>query len=132
MIALVFGVIAASINAGLMLYVGSSTSTKTGTAPNCRIGFTVVGKPAATPITSSPGLMARSPNRGEVSAEKASKLADEPELVVSTQRRPRYLARRFSKASLKRPVVSQPSSTASVIVCSSLAPMTFPDGGTTL
>ncbi|MNP58794.1 hypothetical protein D3C76_1537410 [compost metagenome] len=92
----------------------------------------MVGKPAATPITSSPGLIARSPRRGEVSAENASKLADEPELVVSTQRRPRYLAKRFSNASLKRPVVSQPSSTASVIACSSPAPITLPEGGTLL
>jgi hypothetical protein len=31
---------------------------------------------------------------------------------------------------LKRPVVSQPSSEASTMYCSSLAPMTLPDTGT--
>ena len=39
-----------------MLYVGMSTSTKTGTAPFWMIGLTVVGKPAATVMTSSPGF----------------------------------------------------------------------------
>ena len=32
-----------------------STSTKTGTRPFCKMGLTVVGKPAATVMTSSPG-----------------------------------------------------------------------------
>ncbi|MNT93205.1 hypothetical protein D3C72_2346180 [compost metagenome] len=58
------------------------TSTNTGTAPHCRIGFTVVGKPAATPITSSPGLIARSPSLGDVRVENATRLAEEPEFTV--------------------------------------------------
>ena len=49
----------------------------------------MVGKPAATVMTSSPGLSARSPSLGEVSAVKASRLADEPELAVSTCCTPR-------------------------------------------
>ena len=44
--------------------------------------MTVVGKPAATPITSSPGRTARSPRRGEVSAENAIRFADDPELIA--------------------------------------------------
>ena len=113
-----------------MLCVARSMSTNTGTAPNCRMGLTVVGKPAATPITSSPGLMARSPRRGEVRAEKATRLADEPEFTVIRYFTPRYRARRSSKAVLKRPVVSQASSEASTISCSSFAPSTLPDTGT--
>ncbi len=45
------------------------------------IGLTVVGKPGATVITSSPGLTRRFPSFGEVSAESATRLADEPELT---------------------------------------------------
>ncbi len=65
-IALVFGETAASILADSILWVGTSTSTNTGIAPNCIIGLTVVGKPAATVITSSPGLIALSPSLGDV------------------------------------------------------------------
>ena len=39
-------------------------------------------------------------------------------------------ARRFSNSSLKRPVVSQPSSDASTMIFSSSAPITLPEGGT--
>ena len=78
--ALVLGVIADSIKSALILCVAMSTSTKTGIAPNWIMGFTVVGKPAATPITSSPFFMALSPNLGDVSVLKAIKLAEEPEL----------------------------------------------------
>ena len=42
------------------------------------MGLTVVGKPAATVITSSPGRTRRSFSCGEVSALKATRLADEP------------------------------------------------------
>ena len=115
MMALVLGVMAASILLASMLCVARSTSTNTGTAPNCRIGLTVVGKPAATPITSSPGLMARSPSLGLVSVEKATRLADEPELTVIRYFTPRNCARRCSNMVLKRPVVNQPSSEASTI-----------------
>src|SRR6201996_3138423 len=132
MTALVLGEIAASIFEASMLCVARSTSTNTGTAPNCRIGLTVVGKPAATPMTSSPGLIARSPRRGEVSVENATRLADEPELTVIRCLTPRNFARRSSNIALKRPVVSQPSRLASTISCSSLAPITLPDTGTAL
>ncbi len=59
-----------------------------GTSPFCTIGLTVVGKPAATVITSSPGCSRRSPSFGEVSAETASRFADEPELHSSACRTP--------------------------------------------
>ena len=61
-----------------MLYCGIVTSTKTGTAPYCTMGVTVVGKAAATVITSSPRLICRSPSSGAVSVEKATKFAEEP------------------------------------------------------
>lgn len=130
MMALVLGVMAASILLASMLCVARSTSTNTGTAPNCTIGFTVVGKPAATPMTSSPCLIARSPSFGLVSAENATRLADEPEFTVIRYFTPRNCARRCSNIALKRPVVSQPSSEASTIIFSSPAPMTLPDTGT--
>ena len=66
----------------------SSTSTKTGTSPLRTIGLTVVGKPAATVITSSPGCRRRSPSFFEVRAETASRFADEPELHRSACRTP--------------------------------------------
>ncbi len=59
-----------------------STSTKTGVMPQVIEGLTVVGKPAAAVITSSPGVRRRSPSIGEVRAEKATRLAEEPELTV--------------------------------------------------
>ena len=78
-----------------MLYVGSVTSTNTGTSPFWTIGLTVVGKPAATVITSSPGRSRRSPRRGEVSAVSARRFADEPELTsrrVAQPEEPREVA----------------------------------------
>ena len=60
-----------------MLWVSISTSTKTGIAPNWIIGFTVVGKPAATPIISSPFFIDLSPSFGDVRVLKANKLAEE-------------------------------------------------------
>ena len=65
------------------MWVLISTSTKTGIAPYCIIGFTVVGKPAATVITSSPFFIALSLSFGDVSAVKASKFAEDPEFVVN-------------------------------------------------
>ena len=59
-----------------------STSTNTGTMPCVIEGLTVVGNPVAAVITSLPGWTWRSRSKGEVSAEKATRLADEPELTV--------------------------------------------------
>ena len=130
--AFVLGLIAASILLTSTLCVVSSMSTNTGTAPNCSTGFTVVGNPAATPITSSPGLMARSPSLDEVSVLNANRFAEEPEFVVIKNLTPKYFANRFSNASLNRPVVSHPSNDASTIFFSSVASSTLPDGGTTV
>jgi len=46
-------------------------------------GVTVVGNPAATVITSSPGFNLLLPSLGEVKTAIANKLAEEPELTVS-------------------------------------------------
>ena len=67
-----------------------------------------------------------------MSAENASRFADEPEFVVRTCFTPRNAASRRSNASLKRPVVSQPSSDASTMLCSSAPPITLPEGGITV
>jgi hypothetical protein len=75
----------------------------------------VVGKPAATPITSSPCLIARSPNLGEVKVLNATKLADEPELTVIKYLTPINFASRDSNSSLNLPVVNHPSKEASTI-----------------
>ncbi len=49
-----------------ILYCGIVTSTNTGTAPYWIAGVTVVGKPAATVIISSPRFTRRSPRSGDV------------------------------------------------------------------
>src|SRR6266446_10579876 len=97
-----------------------------------KAGFTVVGNPAATVITSLPGLRALSPSLGEVRDANARRLAEAPEFEVSANRTPRNLANLFSKASLNLPVVSQKSRAESTRLCISSAPNTLPDGGTTV
>ena len=79
--AFVFSDLAASNMVTSMLYCGMVTSTNTGTAPYWIIGATVVGKPQATVITSSPRFTRRSPSNGEVSAINAIRFAEEPELT---------------------------------------------------
>ena len=64
-----------------MLYVPNSTSTNTGTQPFWTIGLTVVGKPAATVITSSPGHTRRSPSDSSISTVNATRFALEPEFT---------------------------------------------------
>jgi hypothetical protein len=63
------------------------------------IGFTVVGKPAATVITSSPGTSLREPRMREVSPETAGRFADEPELHRSAWRAPVTAAKSRSNCS---------------------------------
>ena len=75
-----------------MLYVGMWTSTNTGTRLFWMIGLTVVGNPAATVITSSPGLKPRSPSLGEVRHDRASRLAEDPELTSRACRTPNRAA----------------------------------------
>ena len=128
-IARVFSDRASSILSVRILYVCGSQSTKTGTSPFWNIGFTVVGNPLATVITSSPFFMARLPSFGEVSADIANKFALEPELTDRANFAPSFLANVSSKASLNLPAVSHISSDASIIADSSSAPIFFPDGG---
>src|SRR5215471_6318384 len=96
------------------------------------MGFTVVGKPAATVITSSPGINLRSPNDGEVRLDRARRLAEDPELTSDAQRTPMNAAKSRSNCAAKRPVVSQASSDASTRCSSSEASNTFPETGTLL
>ena len=96
-----------------MLYCGIVTSTNTGTAPYCIAGVTVVGKPAATVMTSSPLLILLSPRSGDVSAINALRLAEEPELTTDTYLTPRYSPSFFSNSSVYLPAVSQNSSALS-------------------
>jgi hypothetical protein len=65
------------------------TSTKTGTQLFCRTGLTVVGKPVAHGDDLVAGLDGALAQLGEVSALKASRLAEEPELVVRACSTPR-------------------------------------------
>ena len=114
MTAFVLGERAASSLVTSMLYWGTVTSTNTGTAPYWMAGVTVVGKPQATVMISSPFLIWRSPSSGAVSAMKAIRLAEEPLLTRWANLTPIHLANSFSNWSAKRPVVSQKSSVASV------------------
>src|SRR5882757_3000600 len=95
------------------------------------MGFTVVGKPAATVITSSPGFRARSPSFGEVSALNATRFALEPEFTRLAERTPTNFASFRSKSLANRPVVNQASRAESTTEQMSSAPITLPDTGTT-
>ena len=68
----------------------------------CIIGFTVVGKPAATVATSSPSLICLSPSVGEQRVLNAIKLAEEPELTVIRCLTPKNLES-FFKLTIKSP-----------------------------
>jgi hypothetical protein len=94
------------------------------------IGFTVVGNPAATVMTSSPGIRRRSPSFGDVSAVKATKLAEEPELTSEQLLTPIKRASFFSNAFAKRPVVNQQSRAESTTERRSAPSMTLPETGT--
>src|SRR5579871_5553989 len=104
------------------------------------IGFTVVGNPAATVITSLPGASgglpadcasaALSASFGEVSALSATRFADDPEFTSAAARTPKNFANVLSNSAAKRPVVSQKSSEASTRLRTSSAKKTFPETGT--
>src|SRR5690242_7225687 len=97
-------------------------STKTGVSPYKMDGFTVVGKPAATVITSSPGISRASPNDSAVNAAIAKRFAEDPELTVKAYGRPKNVRNFFSKMELYLPVVNQNSKAESVRLLSSSAP----------
>src|SRR6267154_6644512 len=94
------------------------------------MGLTVVGNPAATVITSSPGFSARSPSFGEVNALRATRFADDPEFTSEADRTPTNRASLRSNSLAKRPVVNQPSSAESTTEQTSSGPITLPDTGT--
>ena len=73
-------------------------------------GVTVVGNPAATVITSSPRKILRSPKSGDVSAIKASRLAEDPLLTRKACLTPKKAANSRSNLSVYSPEVSQKSS----------------------
>ena len=89
----------------------------------------MVGNPAATVITSSPGLSARSPCAGLVRELSAYKFAEEPEFTIKEWRIPTILAKRDSNSSVKGPAVSQKSRLAFVAARNSGDPKTFPVTG---
>ena len=61
-----------------------------------KAGVTVVGKPQATVMTSSPRLICRSPSSGAVRAEKAIRFAEEPLLTRCAYFTPIHAANSFS------------------------------------
>ena len=99
------------------LYCGIVISTNTGTAPYCIIGATVVGKPAATVITSSSGRICLSFSSGDVNAINANKFADEPEFTSEQNVIPKYFANCVSNSIVYVPDVSQNSNDASTRFC---------------
>ena len=82
--------------------------------PFCIIGATVVGKPAATVMTSSPFFNLASPNFHEVNVVNASKFAADPETVNFASLRPKVFASFVSNSSPYLPVVSHISRDASI------------------
>ena len=62
------------------------------------IGFKVVGKPAATDMTSSPALRRRSPRRGLMREDRATRFAEEPEFTRKAYSAPQNAANSDSKA----------------------------------
>src|SRR5260370_36782027 len=130
MTAFTLGLYASSRRETSISYVGNVTSRNTGTRRFWKMGLTVVGNPAATVMTSSPGLSRRSPSFGEVNALRATRLAEEPDLTREADRHPTNRASLRSKSLAKRPVVNQPSSAASTTEQTSSGPITLPDTGT--
>jgi len=105
-------------------------STKTGIKPFCIMGLTVVGKPAAAVITSSPFFnLFFSGILKEVRAVIANKLAEEPELTKVQNFFPIKPANLLSNSAALLPSVHQPSIRAltPAIISSSLN--TFPETG---
>ncbi len=90
------------------------------------IGATVVGKAAATVMTSSPFFIFLSPSFEDVRAMNARRFAEEPELVREQCFTPRKSANSFSNLSAYLPVVSQKSRDESTRAAISLSSKTLP------
>ena len=112
------------------LYVESSLSIKTGTAPFWMIGFTVVGNPAAAVMISSPGPRVDRPKSDDPIAQTARRLALDPEFTRTHSRTPNHLAKRRSNSSANRPVVSQKSSALSTRLTNSRSSKWRPETAT--
>ena len=69
----------------------------------------MVGKPAATVITSSPLLILFLPSSGDVRVMNAIKFADEPELTKLQNLMPKYFAKSASNCFVYLPDVNQNS-----------------------
>ena len=107
----------------------SSTSRNTGTSWFWRIALTVVGKPAATVITSSPGCSRRFPSRSlrqRADGEQVRRRA-----AVAEHRVPdaEQLREPLLEVSENRPAVSQKSSDASTRSRNSWSSKTLPGDG---
>ena len=89
----------------------------------------MVGKPAATVITSSPGRSRSSPRAWLVNAVMASRLADDPEFTINACRIPTLLASALSNSFVSIPDVSQKSKEAFTAASISSSPKTFPVTG---
>jgi hypothetical protein len=94
------------------------------------IGFTVVGKPAATVMTSLPVTSARSPRDRDVSADIANRFADDPELQRIAYLLPTYRDSFSSNFSAYGPAVNQKSKEASTSVATSVPSNVRPLTGT--
>src|SRR5256885_1075402 len=97
-----------------MLRSPSSTSTKTGVAPLCRITFTVAGQVIVVVTTSSPGPTP--------SATSARWRAAVPDASASTCSASRYSLIRRSSSAARGPVVSQPERSVSATAAISSSP----------
>src|SRR3989338_601992 len=93
------------------------------------MGLTVVGNPAATVITSSPGCSRFVPSCFDVSALSATRFAEDPELTRETYRTQSKSLNRFSNSFANLPSVHHPSRTASMAFEISRESNTFPEGG---
>src|SRR5260370_31642073 len=130
MTAFTLGLYASSRRETSISYVGNVTSRNTGTRRFWKIGLTVVGNPAATVMTSSPGFRRRSPSFGEVKALRATRLADDPEFTSEADRTPTNRASLRSNSLAKRPVVNQQSRAESTTEQTSSGPITLPNTDT--
>ncbi len=82
----------------------------------------MVGNPAATVMTSSPGERRRSPSWWLVSAATASRFADDPEFTSRACFTPYQSASSVSSRRCQRPAVSQNSAEASARFAISSSP----------
>ena len=115
MIACVLGVIASDSASGSMFNVSCVTSQKTGVAPQCTITLAVEAKVMGEVMTSAPGPTPR--------LRRARWSAAVQLFVPTAWAQPRYAEKRFSRALVRAPVVSQPERRTASTASSSAAPI---------